>query len=444
MPSFLQSLRNASDFLTTLDTVTTNSQSFSDIVLEAAGINLPELPLPTQEEVNVFFIKIGDIENKLNTLPPDRWNELQFLEWKRLVRQQAKREKVNNEAKKSPKKLKQYREQQKAKKAEKKEKIDLVKEDVQQLQQNIPDDQKPRGIQTLPQFIENLTKTILKFTLPMIFNMIREAGIEKFGETRQKLLEASRAKALAAGLPQPQNLTVEDLEILKQQACPTPATLQSILDKRNNLVNYLNIQQTRIDNTKGIVTVSGDFANFLQKTSETLTLTGVILNQAIKLLPAVPGSVVSISKDIDSINESLKYDFNGEPRIPKLQSPVSDVSLPINMVSNVISKLVAILGAFDQLITTCNPELENSLVKFSDSVLSNTANQVIADGNTYKGFRLEIETFPYTDTVNRNRAVGKNADGITLIATELSFASDPQVLIEELKLIIDRDNLKAY
>ena len=114
------------------------------------------------------------------------------------------------------------------------------------------------------------------------------------------------------------------------------------------------------------------------------------------------------------------------------------------MVSNLISKLVAILGAFDQLITLCNPELTGELVQFSDSVLSTTANQVIADGNTYKGFRLEIETFPYTDTVNRNRAVGKNADGITLISTELSFASDPTVLIEELKLIIDRDNLKAY
>jgi hypothetical protein len=442
MASFLQRLQQTKDVLTTLETVA--SQSFSDVVLEAAGLTIPELPLPTQEEANNFFIKIGDVENKLNTLPPTQWSEIQFLEWKRLVRQQAKREKLANEAKKSPKQLKQYREQQKAKKAEKKEKINLVKENVQQLEQDIPEDQKVKGVQKLPNFLTRLIKTILKFSLPLIFNMIKEAGIEKFETTRQKLLDEAKARAKAAGLPDPQNLSVEDLENLKQQACPTPATIQSILEKRNNLVNYLNNQQTTVDNIKGVITVSGDFADFLQKTSEVLGLTSFVINQAVKVIPLVPGAVVSVAKDIDTINESLKFDLKGEPRIPKLQSPISSSSLPINMVSNLFAKLVAILGAFDQLITLCNPELENSLVKFSDSILSTTANQVIADGNTYKGFRLEIETFPYTDTVNRNRAVGKNADGIILIATELSFASDPTVLIDELKLIIDRDNLKAY
>jgi hypothetical protein len=441
MASFLQRLQKTKDTLTTLETV--ESQSFTDIVLEASGLNI-EIPLPTQEEVNEFFIKIGDTENKLNTKSPSLWEINQFLEWKRLVRQQAKREKINSEAKKSPKKLKQYREQQKAKKAEKKEKIDLVKEDVQQLEQEIPEDQKPKGIQKLPNFLTRLIKTTLKISLPLIFNMIREAGIEKFEETKQKLLDNAKAKAASLGLPDPQNLSTEDLDNLKQLACPTPATLQSILDKRNNLVNFLNNQQTKVDNIKGTVNISGDLANFLQQTSEVLTLTSFVINQAIKVIPLIPGAVVSVAKDIDTINESLKFDFNGEARLPKLQAPVSNISVPVNMFSNLLTKLIAILGAFDQLITTCNPELENSLVKFSDSVLSDTANQVIADGNTYKGFRLEIETFPYTDTVDRNRAVGKNADGITLISSELSFASDPQVLVEELKLIIDRDNLKAY
>ena len=115
MASFLQRLQQTKDALTTLETVA--SQSFSDIVLESAGLTLPELPLPSQEEVNEFFIKIGDVGNKLNTLPPTQWSEIQFLEWKRLFRQQAKREKLANESKKSPKKLKEYREKQKAKKA---------------------------------------------------------------------------------------------------------------------------------------------------------------------------------------------------------------------------------------------------------------------------------------------------------------------------------------
>jgi hypothetical protein len=68
-----------------------------------------------------------------------------------------------------------------------------------------------------------------------------------------------------------------------------------------------------------------------------------------------------------------------------------------------------------------------------------------ADNNdsTYKGFTFEIEEVPFNNTLTRKRALGINKSGIKLIETQLSFTLDNQVLIDELKLIIDRDNLKA-
>jgi hypothetical protein len=63
--------------------------------------------------------------------------------------------------------------------------------------------------------------------------------------------------------------------------------------------------------------------------------------------------------------------------------------------------------------------------------------------STYNGFVLEIEVVPYSPTVNRRRALGKNQSGIVMIQTELSFTPIDQVMINELKFIIDRDNLRA-
>ena len=57
---------------------------------------------------------------------------------------------------------------------------------------------------------------------------------------------------------------------------------------------------------------------------------------------------------------------------------------------------------------------------------------------------LEIVKKPYNNKVNQNIGVAKNQYGIILLQTNPSFTTTPQVLIDELKLIIDRDNLKAY
>ena len=111
-----------------------------------------------------------------------------------------------------------------------------------------------------------------------------------------------------------------------------------------------------------------------------------------------------------------------------------------------ITKIVQALAPLDEIITLCSPNA--TLENLSLDVLSTLAVTLSAEstdsGSLYKGFRLKIEERPYTDTVTQSRAVGVNESGIVLIASEFSFASNPNVLINEIKFIIDRDNLKAY
>ena len=94
----------------------------------------------------------------------------------------------------------------------------------------------------------------------------------------------------------------------------------------------------------------------------------------------------------------------------------------------------------------CDPN--STLTLISDDVKSlgelNLKAQNTQNNTTYQGFILDTQIIPYTPTVNRTQAIGKNAQGIILIKGEPSFTSNNQTLINELKLIIDRDNLQAY
>jgi phosphopantetheine adenylyltransferase len=79
----------------------------------------------------------------------------------------------------------------------------------------------------------------------------------------------------------------------------------------------------------------------------------------------------------------------------------------------------------------------DTLSQLQDAV-GQTENQT-----TYQGFVLEIETVSYNSTINQRRAIAKNSQGIVMVQTPLSFSTNAQTLINELKVIIDKNNLKA-
>jgi hypothetical protein len=75
--------------------------------------------------------------------------------------------------------------------------------------------------------------------------------------------------------------------------------------------------------------------------------------------------------------------------------------------------------------------------------LEESLNNINVNNNTYRGFVLEIVEEPYSPTVNRRKAIAKNTQGIILLSTPLTFSTENQVLIEEIKLLIDSNDLKA-
>tara|TARA_B100000497_G_C7679249_1_gene410814 strand:+ start:1022 stop:2341 length:1320 start_codon:yes stop_codon:yes gene_type:complete len=436
----LQKLKDTKSFLENVESV--EDQSFADVVLEAAGVNIP---LPTEDEVIEFYTEIKEPANPLTKINPEEWTTSQFLAYQSDVRKfQAK-----NRFKgiKDARKLKEEKEKEKQEKERKKFKLDFITgifKDVQKdLNENIPEDQKPKGVQKLGQLAGNITKVLAKTCLPAILNIIEQTALDTF---EAKKAEVREELGIDEQLEQLSSLTdPAKLQEVKDRLCPTQDVLENIIRQRDGIVDFLNNQQEKVNNLKISADVTGDAVNVISDILLGTNISIFILNEAAQFF-AIDSPIRTQIERLSRINTVIEKDRDGNPRIPPLKGAVSNFSVPLNGVNTMITKIVQALAPIDEIITLCSPN--STLNELSDDVLITTAVQLSAgetdDGSLYKGFRLEIEEKPYTDTVTQRRAVGLNASGVVLIASEFSFASDPQVLINEIKFIIDRDNLKAY
>lgn len=316
------------------------------------------------------------------------------------------------------------RKQEALKRGRLKNQFSLQSFDTESFDNAVPNNLKPQGQARLPELFLNQGSKILKFVTPALSSITEKLGLD--------------------GLPTDLN-EVSPSEI-KQQFCPTTSELDLIIAERNDIVDYLNNIGAKIDALSVTVEFGAGFGNLLQGIVNTIKTAKNISTIALSFLPIAPGAATAAIDTASSIADSLTFKDDGTPRIPPLTITASQVSPAVATVQSIILKSVEQLLRIDFLINLCNPNA--TLTDTSKSIQDTAANELIAENtdnnSTYKGFILEIETKKYTDTVNQNRAVGKNNSGIILIATEYSFASDPNVLINELKFIIDRDDLKAY
>ena len=308
------------------------------------------------------------------------------------------------------------------------EQAELTSTDIEGINNAVAEDQKPKGLQKLGSLVLKQSQKLSKFVIPLAFNLIKEYGIDK----------------LETALEEESDNIDELKEQLKEEFCNVQ--LPQIIVKRNNAVDYLNNTGKILDSFTLSVDFGASFAKILEDLIKILKGASFGINQAAKAIPLIPGAVVSAVNDLNTIADTVTFKPDGTPNLPPLKITAAQVSPSFATVQNTIVRCVDLLDRLDILITLCNPNA--NLTGISDSINSIYDNELIAEASendgTYKGFILEIETRPFTDTVNQNRAVGKNRSEIIMISTEYSFASNPQVLIDELKFIIDRDDLKAY
>tara|TARA_R110001632_G_scaffold55132_4_gene135020 strand:+ start:2958 stop:3944 length:987 start_codon:yes stop_codon:yes gene_type:complete len=324
-----------------------------------------------------------------------------------------------------PKQIEEIRAKRAQLKSRRKERLDLEATDPEVINNSVTEDSKPQGQSKLPSLILKQGQKLGKLFIPLAINLIKKYGID---QAKQEI--------------ESQELSIEDLQ---EKFCPP--NLTEIVQKRNDAVDYLNKTGDRLDSLSITVNFGGNFAGLIQGLVNTINSGKTLANTAMSFIPfALPGAVPAAINVASTLASNLTFNEDGTPKLPPLTITASQVSPSVASTQSTILKSVALLSKLDVLINLCNPNA--ILLPLNDSIQNVVANEALAEissnDTTYRGFIIEIETKPYTDRVNQNRAVGKNRSGIIMIATEYSFASDPQVLITELKFIIDRDNLKAY
>lgn len=270
---------------------------------------------------------------------------------------------------------------------------------------------------------------------------LKKKGADKLGEV-----------ILAKGIEidqriQPQLIkTLSDLTTT-DGTCVDKTTIEKSLTIRNNIVNQLNNIGKILNVLTLTLTGISDFISLILKISAGIKTAKTVALTAEALVPLVPGAVPAAIGVLDTTQDTLLYDQYGNSKLKPKKDAIDAVAVPIALTSNYIKLAILNIEAIDIIIKTCQPTLSSNILPISKEIIDITKTQIEAtntqNNTTYKGFIIEIETIPYTPTVNRHRAIGKNDQGIVLIQTSLSFTTNSTTLINELKLIIDRDNLKA-
>jgi len=411
-------------------------KTISEVFIGTLGVEVP--PLPTQQQAYDFYVTFEGLKegekpsNKLATLNPKEWTKVQYIQYQTDVKEFKVKTKFKSA--KDALTLRDFKLQKKAEDFEKSEKVSWIKlfqdQFNENLEANTPKDLKAKGYQKTNDLLFGILKVVIRYCMPPILQILEDLAIEKFDEKKQDLVDF------------PNTFSKEDL----LEFCPTEERLDKIIERRNGIVEYLNNQQNKINILATGVNTTGTIATFLQTTSDVLVISNRIATAIATTAPIVLPRVVLAIQTLETFRQTLVQNFDGSSRIKPLSSLVSNVNIPLNALSTLITQIVLALGQIDGVIDVCRPNA--TLSELTPEVLLTVALELSAEVSEneflYKGFRLEIETKSYTDTVNQNRAVGKNQSGIVMIATEYSFASDPNVLINEIKFIIDRDGLKAY
>ena len=288
---------------------------------------------------------------------------------------------------------------------------DIASENSKAIKANVLP-QVPPKVQ-LVNFINNNKATIQKKLVPFIITLLMSFGSDV-------------VQGLIGKIP------IDKIKDLID--CPTQGQINQIIKKRNNLVKQINNMYKIVKTLTIVITGLNVFLTILQA--------GIVVAKALPypatgvpplgLPPLTAGQQNTLSDSLRIAQEQLKA----------TQKIVSIVNISIATFGVLLGIILKLLNNLDELLQHCTQNKNMDLETLNDEI-NNLANASVEksqtpEGDIYKGFKLEVViNEKNTSKFIQRYAQAINKQGVPVLKTEPSFASSPQVLIDNLKFIID-------
>lgn len=216
--------------------------------------------------------------------------------------------------------------------------------------------------------------------------------------------------------------------------CPSDDKIAEIIKKRNNLVKKLNLLYSTVNLAKTTIISTETVLAALKIAINLITVAPIPLQFA------TAGVVIALKESQDEAKKLLS-------QLTALTGTAAGILI---IFATFIKQLVDLLNLLDSLLLKCSTNNNISYEQINSDILNLLPDQsslnpsINPTENFYKGFTISVitEDSPLS-SYPRRQAIAANKLGVVVLKGPLSFSSDPEVLINEIKYIIDSQDLKS-
>ena len=269
---------------------------------------------------------------------------------------------------------------------------------------------------------------------------IRPSGVEKLSK-----ITLDKAISLQTILNPRLNSLLEELGVQQgiiPDQCPTQEVLDKVLQSREDILRVLVTFNNTVKTLSETLTGTSRVIQILIQILRIVKTSRIAINLLNKTLPVVPGAAAAIVQDLNEVQDTVTFTELGDAKLKKLKETIDKARIPLSIVTKILGVILNNLEVVDTILKKCSPSTSiEPIPAFLNELksLSDESENTSTPTSLYNNYLIKIETIPYSSTVNQNKAVAFNSEGIPVLEIGLSFTTRPDLLIEELKIRIDSE-----